>query len=47
MSISPVFDLQQVTDEAVSSTALDKVPLSGEEGLGGEAAVFLQEVVKQ
>lgn len=47
MNVSPVFDLQQVADEAVAGAALHEVPLSGEEGLCGEAAVFLQEVVKQ
>lgn len=45
--VSPVFDLQQVTDEAVSGAALDEVPLSGQEGLGGRSSVFLQEVVEQ
>lgn len=45
--ISPVFDLQQVADETVSGTALDEVPLSGQEGLGGRSSVILQEVVEQ
>lgn len=45
--LSPVLDLQQVTNEAVSGAALNKVPLSGEESLRGEAAVLLQEVVQQ
>ena len=44
---SPVFDLQQVTDEAVPSTALYEVPLSGQEGLGGRSSVLLQKVVEQ
>ncbi len=47
MCVSPVFDLQQVTDETVPGAALDEVALSGEESFGGEAAVFLQEVVEQ
>lgn len=45
--LSPVFDLQQVTDEAVPGAALDKVPLSRQEGLGGRSTVLLQEVVQQ
>ena len=47
LPVSPVFDLQQVTDEAVPGTALDEVSLSRQEGLGGRSAVFLQEVVEQ
>lgn len=45
--VSPVFDLQQVTNEAVPGAALHEVPLSGQEGLGGRSAVFLQKVVQQ
>lgn len=45
--LSPVFDLQQVADEAVAGTALDKVSLCGEEGLSGVATMLLQEVVEQ
>lgn len=47
MVTSPVLDLQQVADEAVSGTALDKVPLSSKKGLRGWSTMFLQEVVKQ
>ena len=43
----PVLDLQQVADEAVAGAALDEVPLGREEGLGGGAAMLLQEVVEQ
>ena len=45
--VSPVLHLQQVADQTVSGAALDEVPLCGEERFGGEAAVFLQEVVEQ
>lgn len=44
---SPVFDLQQVADQAVAGAALHKVPLSAQELLSGGSTVLLQEVVQQ
>lgn len=45
--VSPVLHLQQVADKAVPSTALNKIPLSRQEVLGGGSTVLLQEVVEQ
>lgn len=43
----PVLDLQQVADQAVTGAALHEAALRAEEGLGGVAAVLLQEVIEQ
>ena len=43
----PVFDLQEVADEAVGCTALDKVPLRGEKSLRVGRPKFLCEIGKQ
>lgn len=44
---SPVLDLQQVAHQAVTSTALHKIPLGRQEGFGVVIAVFLQEIIQQ
>lgn len=47
LSVSPVFNLQQVADETVACTTLHKVALCSEEGLCSVVAMLLQEVVEQ
>lgn len=47
LSLSPVLDLQQIADETVASTALNKVTLSGKEFLCIVVPMLLPEVVEQ
>ena len=44
---TPIFDLNEVADEAVGSTTLNKVPLSSEKPLRVEVAKFLPEVIHE